>query len=82
MASAYAVILAEQYAQEELHEPTCISEIEETNPAYFMVYNGAYLIAEGSLLAIKYKLPLLYFDMPFKTFEKNPQHPRIVTIRF
>lgn len=81
MGSHYASLLARNYEFEELTEPTCISDIDETCNCYFMVYNGPYLIAEGSLIALKYKLPLMYFDMPFRSYEPNPEHPRVITIR-
>lgn len=81
MASRYAAILAKQ-AEDELTEviPETISDIPETSNCYFIVYNGPYRIAEGSLLSIKYKLPLFYIEQRIKTYEANPMNPRIVTI--
>lgn len=82
MASRYAMILA-QKAEEELKEviPETIGDIPETSNCYFLVYDGPYLLTEGSLCSLKYKLPLVYFDKPIKVYQKNPDHPRIVTIR-
>lgn len=82
MASRYAAILAKQ-AEEELKEviPETIGDIPETTNCYFMVYDGPYLLTEGSLCSIKYKLPLVHFDRQIKVYQKNPDHPRIVTIR-
>lgn len=82
MASRYAAILAKQ-AEDELIEviPETIADIPETTNCYFMVYDGPYLLTEGSLCSIKYKLPLMHFDRPIKVYQKNPDHPRIVTIR-
>lgn len=82
MASRYAAILAQQN-EEDLTEviPETISDIPETSNCYFMVYDGPYLLTEGSLCSIKYKLPLVHFDRPIKVYQKNSDHPRIVTIR-
>lgn len=82
MASRYAAIMAQQ-AEDKLTEviPETISEIPETSNCYFMVYDGPYLLTEGSLCTIKYKLPLMHFDRPIKVYQKNLDHPRIVTIR-
>lgn len=82
MASRYAAILAKE--NEIPHEiiPKKICDIPETSNCYFVVYDGPYSIAEGSLLSIKYKLPLSYIEREFKSYEPNPQHPRIVAIRF
>ena len=82
MGSMYAAILAKQ-AEAELAEPIpeTIADISETSKCYYMVYDGPYLIAEGSLCSIKYKLPLVHFDRPIKAYQKNPDHPRIVAIR-
>lgn len=81
MASRYAAILKQN--EEDLKEviPETISDIPETSNCYFMIYDGPYLLTEGSLCSIKYKLPLVYFDKPIKVYQKNPDHPRIVTIR-
>lgn len=83
MASRYATILAKQ-AEEDAKEvtPETIADIPETSNCYFLVYDGPYNIAEGSLLSIKYKLPLIYIEKSIKSYERNPQHPRVVTIRF
>ena len=81
MASRYAAILKQN--EEDLTEviPETISDIPETSNCYFMVYDGPYLLTEGSLCSLKYKLPLAHFDRPIKAYYKNPDHPRIVTIR-
>lgn len=83
MASRYAAIMAQQ-AEDELKEviPETISDIPESNNCYFLVYDGPYLIVEGSLCTIKYKLPLEIIEKQIKAYQKNPDHPRIVTIRF
>lgn len=83
MASRYAAIIAQQ-AEDELKEviPETISDIPESNNCYFLVYDGPYLIVEGSLCTIKYKLPLEIIEKQIKTYQKNPDHPRIVAIRF
>ena len=82
MGSMYAAILAKN-TEAELAEPIpeTIADIPENSNCYFMVYDGPYLIVEGSLCSIKYKLPLVHFDRPIKVYQKNPDHPRIVTIR-
>ena len=83
MASRYAAILAKK-AAEELKEviPETIGDIPETSNCYFIVYNGPYQIAEGSLLSIKYKLPLFYIEQRITSYEKSAVNPRIVNIRF
>ena len=83
MASRYAAIMAQQ-AEDELKEviPETISDIPETRNCYFLVYDGPYLMVEGSLCTIKYKLPLSIIEKKIKTYQRNPDHPRIVSIRF
>ena len=82
MASRYAAILAKENEVPPETIPETIGDIPETSNCYFLVYDGPYNIAEGSLLSIKYKLPLVYIEKSIKSYERNPQHPRIVTIRF
>lgn len=82
MASRYAAILAKETTVAQEVIPKTIGDIPETSNCYFLVYDGPYNIAEGSLLSLKYKLPLSYITKEFKFYESNPQHPRIVTIRF
>lgn len=82
MASRYAEILAKENEIPPETIPKTISDIPETSNCYFLVYDGPYNIAEGSLLSIKYKLPLVYIERSIKSYERNLQHPRIVTIRF
>ena len=82
MGSRFAAILAQKNAIPEEGDPKTISEIPETSNCYFLVYDGPYEIAEGSLTSIKYKLSLSNIERPIKSYERNPQHPRIVTIRF
>lgn len=83
MASRYAAIMAKQ-AEDELKEviPETIADIPETSNCYFVVYEGPYSIAEGSLISIKYKLPLIYLEKDIRSYEKSAMNPRIVTIRF
>lgn len=81
MASRYAAILAKQNEIPPEQSPRTIGDIPETSNCYFVVYTGPYKITEGSLAAIKYKLPLLYLEEPIKSYERNAQHPRIVKIR-
>ena len=73
MGSRFAAILAKQNEVPEFTKPNCIGDIEETSNCYFLVYDGPYSIAEGSLLSIKYKLPLKYIEQPIKSYEPNPQ---------
>lgn len=82
MASRYAAILAKENEIPPETIPKTISDIPETSNCYFIVYDGPYSIAEGSLLSIKYKLPLHYIEKEIRSYDKNPQHPRIVNIRF
>lgn len=82
MASRYAAILAKENEIQPEAIPKTIGDIPETSNCYFVVYDGPYSVAEGSLLSLKYKLPLSYIEKSIKSYEWNPQHPRIVTIRF
>lgn len=82
MASRYAAILAKENEIPPETIPKTIGDIPETSNCYFIVYDGPYSVAEGSLLSIKYKLPLVYIEKSIKSYERNPQHPRVVTIRF
>lgn len=82
MGSRFAAILAEEQSKfYEPETPTSISEINEASNCYFLVYDGPYQIAEGSLISIKYKLPLEYIERKFSSWVPNPDHPRIITIR-
>lgn len=82
MASRYAAIMAKQNEIPPETIPRTISDIPETSNCYFVVYDGPYSIAEGSLLSIKYKLPLIYIEKEIRSYEKSAVNPRIVTIRF
>lgn len=82
MASRYAAILAKANEVPPEEIPRTIGDIPETSNCYFVVYDGPYSIAEGSLLSIKYKLPLSYIEKPIKSWEKSAMHNRIVNIRF
>lgn len=81
MASRYAAILAKENEVPPETIPKTIGDIPETSNYYFIVYDGPYSIAEGSLLSVKYKLPLHYIEKEICSYDKNPQHPRIVSIR-
>lgn len=82
MASRYAAILAKENEIPPETIPKTISDIPETSNCYFIVYDGPYSIAEGSLLSIKYKLPLYYIEKEIRSYEKSIQNQRIVSIRF
>ena len=81
MGSRFAAILAKENEVVREEDPKTIADIPETSNCYFLVYDGPYVIAEGSLLTIKYKLPLKYIEQPIRSYERNPQHPRIVSVR-
>lgn len=82
MASRFATLMAEKQTRGYSRPPECIADIEETSNCYYVVYDGPYAIAEGSLSSIKYKLPASFIERPFKFYEPNKHHPRIVNLRF
>lgn len=82
MASQFAKLMAERQSFGYTRPPQCIADIEETSNCYYIVYDGPYAIAEGSLLSIKYKLPSDYIEKPIKYYKPNKDHPRVVNIHF
>lgn len=58
-----------------------IADFDETDPYYFVAYDGDKLIAEGELTTLKMKLDNKYLYKPIKNFHRTPIN-MTATIRF
>ena len=58
-----------------------ISDLDETDPFYFIIRDNGKIVTEGDILKIKLRLPLEYFDRPIKSFSRN-QSNMTATIDF
>ena len=69
MGSAYSRILKEKTVGSANN--TRIVDFDETDPFYFIVYDGDQILVEGELPMVKLKLPDKYMYKQIKKFQRN-----------
>lgn len=79
MGSRYAALLKEQTLGSA--NTNRIADLDETDPYYFVAYEGDKLLAEGELSLLKMRLDDRYLYKPIKSFTRSKIN-MVATIKF